>query len=112
MEELQIEIGMILQDCNTQIRNRIIFVWEGTIILCRMDCSKLEIIPYSLQEVKGLLLNNDWNITPPDGSCVVDYESFSGKLRETFETKRAIVHQVAHRFGPTYLGLFSEKARP
>lgn len=112
MEELQIEIGMILQDCNTQIRYRIIFVREGTIILCRMDCSKLEIIPYSLQEVKGLLLSNDWNITPPDGSCVVDYESFSGKLRETFETKRAIVHQVAHRFGPTYLGLFSEKARP
>ena len=49
MEDLQINIGMIILDQETQVRFRIIAIQLGQVILCRMNCTQLDLISYSLQ---------------------------------------------------------------
>lgn len=108
MEEMQIKIGMIYMDRATHIRHRIIAFQEGQFVLCRMDCTKLDLNVLPLNTLKQLIVHGEGELLTDDQSAVVDYNKLSGTLRETFLKKKAAVQQVEKLFAPTYLGLLSK----
>ena len=108
MEEMQIKIGMIFTDYSTHIRYRIISLQERQLVLCRMDCTKLDLIVMPLDALKQLLLQGEGELITEDQFVVVEQDNLTGALRETFLKKKAAVQQAEALFAPTYLGLLSK----
>lgn len=111
MEELQINIGMILLDRATQVRYRIVAVHLERIVLCRMDCTQLQLTSHRLPIIVQQVQYGEWTLAPMERKTVTDYDMLPGLLKKTFDVKTAIVRRVERSFGPTYLGLLSRQSR-
>lgn len=110
MEDLQINIGMIILDQETQVRFRIIAIQLGQVILCRMNCTQLDLISYSLQILIQQVQHGEWILLPAEEKTVTDHNILTGVLKKTFDTKLAVIRQVEQSFGPTYLRLHSRQS--
>ena len=102
---------MIILDQATQIRFRIIAIHLGQVILCRMDCTQLDLTSYSLQILIQQVQHGEWILLSAEEKTVTDHNMLTGILKKTFDTKLAVVRQVEQSFGPTYLRLRSRQAR-
>lgn len=110
MEGLQINIGMIILDQAAQVRFRMIAIHLGQVILCRMDCTQLDLTSCSLQILMQQLQHGEWILLPAEEKTVTDHDMLTGVLKKTFDTKLAVIRQVEQSFGPTYLRLRSGQA--
>lgn len=111
MEGLQINIGMIILDQAAQVRFRMIAIHLGQVILCRMDCTQLDLTSCSLQILMQQLQHGEWILLPAEEKTVTDHDMLTGVLKKTFDSKLAVIRQVEQAFGPTYLRLRSKQAR-
>jgi len=83
----------------------------GQVILCRMDCTQLDLTSCSLQILMQQLQHGEWILLPAEEKTVTDHDMLTGVLKKTFDSKLAVIRQVEQAFGPTYLRLRSKQAR-
>ena len=110
-----IRAGMILADLKTSItdppRYRIICIKHPFAVLCRMDTSRLDVFPRSLDVIMDGLETGDLTVVE-EKTPVFDPGSLPPGVKAVYERNREIVNAVSEVFGPHYVDISSRKSKP
>lgn len=109
---MNIQVGNIITIKSECVRYRIISILSESLVLCRLDITKLDLIEISRTSLFQMLDNNMIEITQELDSFVFDIESFSPSVKERYLMKKCVLQEVLKLYVPTYLGLCGNKAKP
>lgn len=109
MDEITLKVTDIIIDDNSCYR--VIYLTQDTCILCAMECTKLDLVCLSTEDILTRLQDNVLRIEPQNCSKVVDLAGLSPDARAKFLVKRDFMRDIEQEYGPTYLGLLGHNKK-
>ncbi len=109
--EMLITIGVIVKDCKTKIKYRVISIVEEELTLCKMECKSLELMNYNLSTILTMISIGEMTIEKDDYE-VVDIDSLSETAKINYERKRNMMNEVVKLYFPSFIDLGSKKQKP
>ena len=107
METAKFKVGDILVDKKTSTRYRIIFVSGTQVIVCQMDCNKLNLLDFDIAIIESLLDTLDLTIANEEAP-VYDTRKLPLSVKERFDFYSSVIKKVSATYGPDYLALGSK----
>lgn len=111
METAKFKVGDILVDKKTSTRYRIIFVSGTQVIVCQMDCNKLNLLDFDIAIIESLLDTLDLTIANEEAP-VYDTRKLPLSVKERFDFYSSVIKKVSATYGPDYLALGSKVPKP
>lgn len=109
MDEVTLQVSDIIIADNACYR--VIYLCEDMCVLCQMECSNLELVCLSVQEILAGLNNGNLSKETQKNKKVIDVDTLSSKEREKFNLKREFIRAVSREYAPTYLRLIGHEKK-
>lgn len=90
METAKFKVGDILVDKKTSTRYRIIFVSGTQVIVCQMDCNKLNLLDFDIAIIESLLDTLDLTIANEEAP-VYDTRKLPLSVKERFDFYSSVI---------------------
>lgn len=107
MDNITLNVSDII--VSGQLCYRIIYVSEKMCVLCKMECTYLDLIYVPTNDLMEQLFSGTARVENDEAKRVVDYENLPEPLREKFLSKRNFIRDVKAAYGPFYLDLLGKK---
>lgn len=110
MDNITLNVSDII--VSGQLCYRIIYVSEKMCVLCKMECTCLDLIYVPTNELMEQLFSGTARIENDEEKRVVDCENLPEPLREKFLTKRNFIRDVEAEYGPIFIELLGKQQKP
>ncbi len=100
-----VKVGNTIRVKDLNAKFRIISILPESIVICRTDISKLDILELSKASFFNLMDDDNAVIEDDETSYVIDLSTVSPRILERYEKKKEIFNEIKAEYGPDFVRL-------
>ncbi len=109
---MNIQVGNIVTIKSESTRYRIVAILGDSIILCRLDTTKFDLIEITKSALFSMINDNQIIINEDIADQVIDYNKFNETIKQKYYSYKDAMQEVLKTYAPDYLKLCGKKNKP